>query len=227
MSGEDLAISVWEYHGFFYEYRGEAGRVREYFARAAAMAPWSEMPWVNLARWHFERGEYDEARASARKAVAAGFGPNTHMAYAYLAMAEQAEGDLDAALEHARVAVALKPHDGKTHRLLAGVHLELGDRAAARGELERTIGAGYNDPDAVLMLAKIYVEEGRDDDAFAVLAENVHDYNDGRLINAYALALIARGRYVEARAELERGAQVAPDYPQIRANLARLEAMGR
>jgi Flp pilus assembly protein TadD len=226
VSGADLALSVWEYHGFFYEYRDDAGRARERFTRAAAMAPWSEMPRINLARWHFERSEYDEARAAARAAIATGFGPNTHMAYAYLAMAEQAAGNLDAALEHARVAVALKPHDGKTHRLLAGVYLERVDRDAARRELERTLAAGYNDPDAVMMLAKIYAEEGRDDDALAVLAANVHDFNDGRLINAYALALIARGRYVEARAELERGARVAPDSAEVRANLRRLEAMG-
>jgi Flp pilus assembly protein TadD len=225
-AGEDLALSVWEYHGFFYEYRGDDGRAWYYFARTAALAPRSEMPWINLARWRFERGEYDEAREAARKAAAAPFGPNTYMAYGYLAMTEQAEGNLDAALEHARLAVALKPHDGKTHRLLAGVYLERGDRDAARGELERTISAGYNDPDAVMMLAKIYEEEGRDDDAFAVLAENVHDYNDGRLINMYALALVARGRYVEAKAELIRGARIAPDSPEIRGNLRRLEAMG-
>ena len=225
-AGEDLAVSVWEYHGFFYEYRGDDDRAREYFTRTAALAPWSDMPLINLARWHFDRGEYDEAREAARKAAATPYGPNTHMAYGYLAMTEQAEGNLDAALGHARVAVALKPHDGKTHRLLAGVHLERGDRDAARRELERTIGAGYNDPDAVMMLAKIYEEEGRDDEAFAVLAENVHDYNDPRLINMYALALAARGRYAEAKAELIRGAQVAPESEEIQENLARLDVMG-
>jgi Flp pilus assembly protein TadD len=225
-SGEELALSAWEYHAFFHEYRGDEGRAREYFERCAKLAPRADMPWVNLARWRFERGEYEGAREAARRALAAPFGPNTFMAHAYLAMTAQAQGDLDAALEHARLAVALKPHDGKTHRLLAGVHLERGDRDAARAELERTLAAGYNDPDAVMMLAKIYAEEGRDDEAFAVLAANVHDYNDGRLINAYALALIGRGRYVEAKAELTRGLQVAPDSPEVRANLSRLEAMG-
>jgi len=225
-SGEDLALSVWEYHAFFYDYRGDGDRTGDYLTRTAALAPDAAMPWINLAQWRFERGEYDWAREAARNAVEVGYGPNTHMGYAYLAMAEQAEGDLDAALEYARVVVALKPHDGKTHRLLAGVYLERGDRDAARGELERTIGAGYNDPDAVMMLAKIYTEEGRDDDAFAVLAENVHGYNDARLINMYALALIGRGRYVEAKAELERAVRLAPDSAEIRGNLARLKAMG-
>jgi Flp pilus assembly protein TadD len=45
-------------------------------------------------------------------------------------------------------------------------------------------------------------------------------------MNAYALALIARGRYVEAKAELTRAARIAPRSAEIRANLARLEAMG-
>jgi Flp pilus assembly protein TadD len=181
---------------------------------------------VNLAQWHYDRGEYDAARLAARAAISAPLSPNTYMGYAYLAMAAQAEGDLDGALEDARVAVALKPHDGKTHRLLAGVHLARGEMAAAERELENTLKRGYNDPDVVLMLAKIYGAEGRDDEAFEVLSENVHEYNDVRLMNAYALALIARGRYVEAKAELERAARIAPDSAEVRANLSRLEAMG-
>jgi Flp pilus assembly protein TadD len=149
-----------------------------------------------------------------------------YMAYAYLAMADQAEGDLASAEYHARRAVALKPHDGKTHRLLAGVYLEQGELEGARGELERTIETGYNDPDAVMMLARIYKQEGREEEAFALLAENVHDFNDVRLMNMYALALVERGRYVEARAELERALRIDPTSREVRANLARLEAGG-
>ena len=124
------------------------------------------------------------------------------------------------------MAVALKPHDGKTHRLVAGVYLERGEHEQAKRELENTLARGYNDPDVVLLLAAMYRREGRDDEAFSLLAENVHEYNDVRLMNAYALALIARGRYVEAKAELTRAARIAPDSPEVRANLARLEAMG-
>jgi Tfp pilus assembly protein PilF len=224
--GFELALSVWEYHGFYHDYRDEPRRAAYYFRRAAKMAPAAAMPHVNLAQWHYDRGEYDAARLAARAAISAPLSPNTYMGYAYLAMAAQAEGDLDGALEDARVAVALKPHDGKTHRLLAGVHLARGEMAAAERELENTLKRGYNDPDVVLMLAKIYGAEGRDDEAFEVLSENVHEYNDVRLMNAYALALIARGRYVEAKAELERAARIAPDSAEVRANLSRLEAMG-
>ncbi|NIT35124.1 MAG: DUF2723 domain-containing protein [candidate division Zixibacteria bacterium] len=224
--GFELALSVWENHGFYYDYRRDPGRAEYYFTHAAEMAPAVPVPHVNLARWYYDRGRYVDAARTARAAISAGFDPNTYMAYAYLAMAAEAEGDLDGALEHARVAVALKPHDGKTHRLLAGIHLARGDMAAAERELENTLERGYNDPGAVLMLAKIYGAEGRDDEALKVLAENVHEYNDVGLMNAYALALIARGRYVEAKAELMRAAGIAPDSPEVQANLARLEAMG-
>lgn len=225
--GLALALSVWEYRAFYYEYRGEPRRAKYYFVRAAEMAPGTAMPQINLARWYIDEGEHEKARRAARAAIAAADGGHMkYMAYAYLAMAEQAEGDLDAALKHARVAVALKPHDGKTHRLAAGIYLERGDLENAKRELEKTLARGYNDPDAVMMLAKIYRAEGRDDEAFALLAENVHQYNDVRLMNAYALALIARGRYVEAKAELARAARIAPYSAEVRANLARLEAMG-
>lgn len=224
--GFELALSVWEYHAFYHDYRGDPRRAAYYFIRAAEMAPVAAMPHVNLARWYYDRGEYDAARLAARAAISAGFDANTYMGYAYLAMADQAEGDLDGALEHGRVAVALKPHDGKTHRLLAGIYLARGEMAAAERELENTLKCGYNDPDAVLTLAKIYAVEGRGDEAFKLLGENVHEYNDIRLMNAYALALIARGRYVEAKAELVRAARIAPDSAEVRANLARLEAMG-
>jgi Tfp pilus assembly protein PilF len=225
--GLALALSVWEYRAFFHEYRDEPRRAEYYYTRAAELAPDAAMPHINLAKWYVDAGEYGKARRAARAALAAREGAHMkYMAYAYLAMAAQDEGALDAALEYARVSVALKPHDGKTHRLLAGIHLERGAREEAKRELERTLARGYNDPDAVMMLASIYREEGRDDEAFALLAANVHEYNDVRLMNAYALALIARGRYVEAKAELARAARIAPASPEIRSNLARLEAMG-
>ncbi len=222
-----LALGAWEYRAFFHEYRDEPRRAEYYYVRAAEMAPEAAMPQINLARWYIDEGEYEKGRRAARAALAARDGAHMkYMAYAHLAMADQGEGDLDAAAEHARAAVALKPHDGKTHRLLAGVYLERGELENAKRELERTLDRGYNDPDAVMMLAKIYREEGREEEAFELLAENVHEYNDVRLMNAYALALIARGRYVEAKAELARAARIAPHSPEIRSNLARLEAMG-
>ncbi len=225
--GLDLALSVWEYRGLFYEYRDDPARAAYYLERAAAFDVGSAAPHINLARFYYEQGRYEEARREAREAIAVGReGHMLYMAYAYLAMADQAEGELDRALEHARVAVALKPHDGKTHRLVAGVYLERGEHEQAKRELENTLARGYNDPDVVLLLAAMYRREGRDDEAFSLLAENVHEYNDVRLMNAYALALIARGRYVEAKAELTRAARIAPDSPEVRANLARLEAMG-
>lgn len=225
--GLNLAVSVWEYHGLFYEYRGDPGRTAYYLERAAAFDVDSSVPYINLARFYFDQGRYEEARRAAHKAVAIGGEEYmSYMAYAYLAMADQAEGDLDAALKHARVAVALKPHDGKTHRLVAAIYLERGERERAKRELENTLECGYNDPDVVLLLAAMYRREGRDDEAFKLLAENVHEYNDVRLMNAYALALIARGRYVEAKAELVRAARIAPHSAEVRANLARLEAMG-
>ncbi|UCH78973.1 MAG: tetratricopeptide repeat protein, partial [Candidatus Coatesbacteria bacterium] len=227
MNGADLALSVWQYHGTYYELRGEAERAGYFFRHGPEAAPGTTMPHLNLARWYYERGEYARAREAARRALAAKSGAYMwYMAHAYLAMADQAEGDLAAAEYHARRAVALKPHDGKTHRLLAGVYLEQGDLERARGELELTVDAGYNDPDAVMMLAQIYRQEGREEEAFALLAENVHDFNDVRLMNMYAVALVERGRYVEARAELERALRIDPTSREVRANLARLERMG-
>jgi len=225
--GAELALSVWQYHGTFYEYRGEGELAGYYFQHDVAVAPNSTMPHLNLARWFSERGEYARSREAARRALTARSGAYMwYMAYAYLAMADQAEGDLASAEANARRAVALKPHDGKTHRLLAGIYLEGGDVPRARDELERTVDAGYNDPDAVMMLAQIYRQEGREEEAFALLEENVHDFNDVRLMNTYALALVERGRYVEARAELERALRIDPTSREVRANLARLEAMG-
>jgi Flp pilus assembly protein TadD len=226
-SGAEIALSLWEYRAFFFEYRGDAERAEYYYKKDAELAPELPMPHVNLARWYFDQGDYEAGRAAAEAALEARVADhNTYMAHALLAMIAQAEGDLDEAEVHALRAVALKPHDAKTHRLLAGIYLARGDVEAAREKLERVLEIGYNDPDTVLMLARIYRTEGREEDAFKVLAENVHDYNDVRLYNAYALALIDRGRYTEARMELERAARIAPDSREIQANLARLRAMG-
>jgi hypothetical protein len=108
IDGLALALSVWEYRAFYYEYRDEPRRAKYYFLRAAEMAPGSAMPQINLARCYIDEGEYEKARRAARAAIAAADGGHMkYMAYAYLAMAAQAEGDLD----------RLRPRATSTRRL--------------------------------------------------------------------------------------------------------------
>ncbi len=222
--GEGLALSVWENHGFFHEFRGETDNAGYYFFRAAALLPNSAVAQSNLARWYWQKGRADLSARAARAAIRAD--RRTFSAYAFLAMAARAEGNLDAALRYARTAVALRPHDGKTHRLLASIYLSRGERALAAKEMERTLARGYHEATTILLLARYYREEGRSEDAFGLFQEYAHDTRDARLLNAYALALIERGRYEEAKVELVRGLRVAPNSPEIRASLSRLQAMG-
>jgi len=220
----EYAAMAWENLGFFHEYRGEAAQAGYYFRKAAALTPDMAVTQSNLARWFWQAGDLAGAKRAALAAAAAD--PALYTPYAYLTMVAQTEGDLDGALRYARKAVALKPHDGKTHRLLATVYLARGEKEPARRELERMMARKYDDPDAVMWLAQIYREEGRDDEALELLAKTAHRHNDPRVMNAYAMALIERGRYLDAKRELERAARIAPGTPEIEGNLMRLRAMG-
>lgn len=222
-----LAAVIFDNHTLYHQARREEDRAAYYLLTVTRLAPDLAVPWVNLAGFYFERGAYDRTRAAARRALLCRDTPDQlYGAYAYLALADRMEGRFDDALKHARMVVALKPHDGKTHRLLAGVLLDRGDKEEARAEMERTLARGYRDPDTVLMLAALYREEGREEDAFALLGREAHRYYDADVINAYALALIERGRYLDARNELERAARLHPEAAAIRENLARLRMMG-
>jgi Flp pilus assembly protein TadD len=222
--GEELALDLLQNHGSFHEYRGETERALYYFMKSAEIAPYSNVALSNLARWLWQQKNYEASGRAAEAAIRAD--RRTSAGYAYLSFAKLAAEDYDNALAAAKMAVALKPQDGKTHRVLAGAYLARGEREAAVKEMERTLARGYNDPDTIILLAKIYRDDGREEDAFELLRRTAHKINDPRILNAYALALIERGRYAEAKTELLRAYKLAPRSPQIRENLARLEAMG-
>jgi Tfp pilus assembly protein PilF/stage V sporulation protein SpoVS len=223
----ELAAATYTNHAQFYRERGDAAREKHFFEEGAALAPELAASHVNLGAYYAGHGELEKARrqfyaALARRDQAHQF----YAAYGQLALLAAAEGDLDGALTYARRAVALKPHDGRTHRLLAQIYLARGERELGRRELERTLARGYADPDTVLMLAALYEEEGESDRAFELLRKNAHRYDDARVMDAYAGALAARGRYAEARREWERALRLAPASPEIRDHLARLAAAG-
>ncbi len=221
---QELAVSAWTHHGLFRENRGDVEAAGYYFTRAVALAPTMSQTQGNLARWYLKRGDPAAARRAARLAIQAD--DTQYTPYAYLAMAARAEGDLDAALRYARTAVALKPQEGRAHRLLAGIYVARGELEQAREEMEKTLARGYKDPETIGMLAGLYRREGREAKSFELLRDNVHTYNDARLLNTYAVALIRRGRYEEAKAELLRARRIAPNYGEVRRNLSRLEAIG-
>lgn len=222
-----IALATWEHRAAFHELRGELNAAEIFHRHAAALAPWSSMPLINLASHYFDRGDYTRARRAAGAALARGQEKNLrYMAYAYLAMAAQAEGDLATAEEAAKKAVALKPHDPKTRHLLAVIYGARGKKDLAQEELERALARGYESPEMVLLLAQLYQEEGRNAEALELLARNARKYNDPLVMNSYALALIKTGRYAEAKSVLLSAAAMAPDSREIQANLARLEEMG-
>ncbi len=193
----EYAASVFENLAFFHKYRGETAAAGFYFKRGATLAPAQPIPQVNLAAWYWRAGDYEGVRRAARAALAAD--REAYNAHAYLALGDQAEGDLDGALAHARAAAALKPRDGKIRRLVAMVYLSRKDYARAQREMERMVAARYYDADAVLTLARLYRQQGREEDAFNLLAKAAGASGEPRLLNAYAEALARRGRYEEAQ----------------------------
>jgi Flp pilus assembly protein TadD len=128
------------------------------------------------------------------------------------------QGDTDAALQQARVAVAAAPHDPAAHRQLAMVLQRAGDQAAARAAIEHAIELAPDDPEAHFDLATLLFAERQQDAAQSALGRSIAlDPNqfDAYLIQAQ-LAL-GRGDLDEAERQRKLAARVEPGHPHLAA----------
>jgi tetratricopeptide (TPR) repeat protein len=149
-------------------------------------------------------GELDEAAAWFERALAAW--PESHLALAGRARAAAGAGDIDAATEGYRAAIAIAPQPEALAAL--GDLLALrGDAEAAEAQYETVLAIARLQGDGGLVynrqLVLFNINHGRDLAAALVLAEReLEERQDAYGYDAYAWALLANGRPAEAEAAI-------------------------
>ena len=97
--------------------------------------------------------------------------PRDYWTLYYLAFLHDAEGQLDAARERARLALALQPLSADAGALLGKVLLKQGKAADAVPPLEIAVAQNPNDSNLRFQLARAYQQSGRRQDAAREFAE--------------------------------------------------------
>jgi predicted Zn-dependent protease len=92
--------------------------------------------------------------------------------------------------------------------------------ADATAKLDKLIGERPREPQARFMKGLVLIDEGRTDEAIVLLRALLADYPElPEPRNNLAVLYAKKGEYAQARDELERAVQAAPDYAVAHENL--------
>jgi adenylate cyclase len=145
-------------------------RAYEMASRALDLNPRSSQPYATLAALQAVDGQYDQALASARRAVA--LGPSNVDAQIALGFVLTSSGQHAEAAAAIETAQRLDPNLSATDRQVAGLVLFLqGDQAGAIETLEQARADAPGVDDIHTLLAAAYAAAGRTDEARASVAE--------------------------------------------------------
>jgi TolB-like protein/DNA-binding winged helix-turn-helix (wHTH) protein/Tfp pilus assembly protein PilF len=149
---------------------GTLRRAESHARKAVAIDEFSPAALALLGRIHSRLGEYDRALELLRRAVA--LNPNDPESNASLGDALLWNGDIEEARKMLDVAVQLDPRLSSEHLFdLAAAYFLLGQHAQAAQVLERTLTRQDSNQFTHALLAAIYAEAGRKEDAQREIAE--------------------------------------------------------
>jgi tetratricopeptide (TPR) repeat protein len=178
----------------------------------------------------FERGTAEEVEGrhtSARQAYAAALSgtlSGRHLIDVAIGRLAQVEGDLDGAIAAFREAARLHPNDPVIHRELAGAYAAAGRIDEAFAELVAALLIDPRHVAALTMVAQLFLDTDRTEDAIAVLSTAVErDPNSAEAHYGLAVALSRAGRADEAARQFERFERVSGEALERR----RQQATGR
>ena len=148
------AAREWTGNGFDAVRRGAASEARGYFAKASSQLPKDRGLVVNVARTHFQEGNYQEAIKELERAIKLD-DSDTELSIE-LGQYLLADGQIDAAGEQAQKALK-KNHRNASAWLLSGkVHAAKGHAQLALGDFQKAIGIDPDREDIQLEIVRGY-----------------------------------------------------------------------
>lgn len=148
------AARQWTENGVAAVQRGAVSEARDYFSKASSQLPQDHEIVVNLARTHFQEGQYQPAIKELNRAIKI----NGHDEKLLVELGQYllADGQVDAASEKAQLALQ-KNHRCACAWLLSGrVHAARGDDQAALGDYQKAIGIDPQREDIQLEIVRGY-----------------------------------------------------------------------
>lgn len=179
------------------------------------LRPGSFLARLSLGRALFQEERFEEAQEHLREALRL-FpeygGPDSP--YLYLAQIHRQEGDLERAARALQQLGGLSETLFPVHALEAELRSEMGDREGAARALEKAVEVSPFHVDSHRTLASLYSElaehEGEVLERRAILALDPPDRADAHY--RLAVALLASGNRAEARTQVLRALEIAPNF---------------
>ncbi|HLT30527.1 MAG TPA: adventurous gliding motility TPR repeat lipoprotein GltE [Myxococcaceae bacterium] len=159
---EDRNLAEADYNlGLIAERRGDRAAAERHYLAALGKKPSLTMAGHNLAAMRHRAG--DTAGAAEIYRAVLERAPEDGGAYAGLAELSRLSGDCDTALEQARAALVRDPELLDPTKVMMRCHLTRKDLARARLVAQRALRAAPNDPDILMVIGNIFMEEGKVD----------------------------------------------------------------
>ena len=164
-------------------------------------------------------GKGEEAEALSDRALELGGGRDA-MSHWLKGNALRGRGELEAAVDSYRAAVAIDEGYGEAWLNLTATLRQLGRRDEALAAARKTVALMKDDPRATFALGATLGEAGLTDDAESVWLRTLAlDPAHADSLNALGLAAVRDGRVDEAEARFREATRVAPDEPRGHYNL--------
>ncbi len=211
---------AWEYLALAEIALGRPEAAAETYRRALRAAPHSTKLAMRAAILFARLGRFDEAALQAERATT--YDPAA--AHGLLAQIAFRRGDLDAAEDEARAAIAV-PGDLRPGGwlILADVVAVRGDPAAAADELDRALDEGLAEPELCARLATLRLELGQPDLADTAL-RRCRPADDPAISLVRGELALARRSWADARESFERTLEAEPGHPVATLKLGLLDA---
>jgi CRISPR-associated protein Csy1 len=180
---------------------------------------------IEQARQRFGAGDTEAARREC-EAILMGARDDAERAAAHLLLAAccRKDRDLDAALEHARIAIADTPRDPLAHYAMAELQEAAGDATGALSSVERALELDPRFVQAHHYLGILRGEAGDTVGAAAAFEQALRfDPGHARSWNNLGNAQRTLGRLEDAERSFARALASRPDYPLAAANLAEVQ----
>ena len=171
-------------------------------------------------------GQRDKARAQYSEAYR--LDPKNFSALMSLGSLDALEGHYADAAGHYEAVLKADPHNAGVMTVLGQVATLQGDKAGAVKWFKQAIGAAPKSAAAYVGLVALYSESGQFDEAVDTAKELVAaDPDNPVALNALGGAELNAGHHSEALKPLQKAADLAPQTPLYRINLARAQILNK
>ena len=204
-------IVIWLEQADLYKEEGDSTKAHDAYRDVCVRFPDDWRSHLNYGRFFLDRGEYNSALPSFKKAVE--LSPDTYWGWVFTGISLSHMDSLEQSAPYLEKAVSIIPDDPMGNFYLGSVYSELGENASAEAPLLKALEARPNWMSALGELANVYDKLNQ----FA-LSDSIYqtalsiDPQNALMLNNYGYSLSLRGERIEEALEMaKRALEKDPD----------------